>query len=278
MKKLIFLSLGLAMNCLPIMAQSKEEVLPFLNGEYVYEYLRESKMSMGGNVISESRTETEYDDNNNIIRMTVYTNGDKTSETTDYKYGNRTMSNVSNSYMNGQKTSTIKTKNTYADDIYRNILVSEIEMDIMGNISNQRNEWEYDDNGRIIGMKQYQNGELSKEQKDYVWTPNSCEYVEVSYFPMQSTDKVSKKFQDDNYVQNVLETHDMDMNGMKTNSRSEFTYNDKGNIDSMKGYTNEQLTMEWKDYIWGEKKNTHKEIMYMNGSPSSISEVTQYYK
>ena len=111
-----------------------------------------------------------------------------------------------------------------------------------------------------------------------MWTPNSCEYVEISYFPMASSQKVTKKFQDENYVQNILEVHEIDMNGVKMENKNECTYDSDGNLTSMKSYTNGQLTMEWKDYIWGDKKNTHKEVMYMNGTPFMTIEVTQYYK
>ena len=259
-------------------AQTKEEVMPFLKGEYVYEYLRESKNKMGDNIISETISKTDYNDNGNIISMVITTNGEKTMETIDYQYGDREMSNVSNNYLNGQKISTSKTHNTYADDFYRNISVSEIESEQFGNTSNLRIEWTYDDQGRMTGMKQFLNGELLSESTDFVWTPNSCEYITYSYSPIQSVDKVSKKFQDENYVQNVLEIHNIDMNGVSMENKNECTYDNDGNLTSMKSYSNGQLTMEFKDYVWGDKKNTHEEVMYMNDKPYSISEVTQYYK
>lgn len=264
---------------LSVFAQNTaEDAMPFLKGEFVYETLREAKTMMNGSVVSEMCTETTYDDNNNITKILVTTNGQPTLETTDYNYGNRTMSNVSSSYMNGQKLSTKKTSNQYADDFYRNIVVAEIETEGFGHTTKQKNEWSYDEKGRVIGMKQYQDGQLQLEQKDYVWTPNSCEYLEISYFPISSTQKVTKKFQDENYVQNILEIHEIDMNGVKMENKNEYAYDSDGNLSSMKTYTNGQLTMEWKDYTWGDKKNTHTEVMYVNGSPSNITEVTQYYK
>lgn len=279
MKKLVNLAVMAILAGFSTSAQTTaEEVMPFLKGEYVYEYLREAKAMMNGSVVSETRTETTYDDNNHITKILVTTNGQPTLETTDFNYGNRTMSNVSNSYMNGQKLSTTKTSNQYADDFYRNTSIAEIETEGFGNTTKQRNEWSYDEQGRIIGMKQFQDGQLQKEQKDYVWTPNSCEYVEISYFPIASTQKVTKKFQDENYVQNILEVHEIDMNGVKMENKNEYTYDPDGNLTSMKSFSNGQLTMEWKDYKWGDKKNTHTEVMYMNGTPSMTTEVTQYYK
>ena len=259
-------------------AEDTTEDLPFLKSDYLYEYLHEVKTSMGGNVVSETKMETTYDDNNHIISMITTTNGAKTMEMIDYVYGDKIRSNTSNIYLNGQKMMTMKTNSTFADDIYRNMTVNESETDQMGKVSKQRNEWTYDDQGRIIGMKQFLNGELQLEQKDYEWTPNSCSYVEILYFPMKSTKNVSKQFKDDHYIQNILEVHETDMNGVKMESRSEWTYDDAGNMTSFKNYSNGQLSMEWKDFVWGDKKGSHTEIMYMNGAPTTTSEVKQYYK
>lgn len=258
--------------------QKAESVLPFLKGNYVYEYLHESKMLVNGNVINESRTETKYNDKNNIISIKNYQGGQLMLEQVNYLYGNKVCSYETMTYMGGQKTASSKVKNVYVDDIYRNISVSEIENTVNGNTTNQRNEWTYDEQGRMIGMKQYLNGELSKEQLNYVWTPNTCEYEEISYLPMKSTTSVRKEFQDKDYVQNTLELRITDMNGMKSEVKNEYTYNEKGNISSMKSYINEHLTVEWKDYVWGDKQITHTEVMYVNDMPMSTSTVTQYYK
>lgn len=279
MKKFIYLAAAaLSISATAFAQQTKEEAMPFLKGPYAYEILREGKASMNGNPISDTRTETKYDDNNNIISIITTNNGQPMMELVDYVYGDRTLSYVTNSYMNGQKTSTIKTSNQYADDFYRNIAVSEIVMDMLGNTSNQKLEWNYDDQGRVTGMKQYADGQLQSEEKNYVWTPNSCEYEIITYAPIASTQKVSKKFQDDHYVQNVLEIREMDMNGFKTEIKNEYTYDNDGNLTSSKSYTNGDLTSEWKDYNWGDKKSSHTEIMYMNGAPYMVTEVTQYYK
>ena len=252
--------------------------MPFLKGDYVYEILRESKTKMGDNLITETIIKTEYDDNNNIVSIIVTTNGEKTLEMIDYVYGDRKMTNLTNQYLNGQLFSSMKTNNTYDDDFYRNIAVGELETIKGGIPSIQRNEWTYDDQGRMTGMKQYIDGNLSEEQKDYTWTSKSCEYFTYSYSPIQYTEKVTKKFEDDNYVRNVLELHQRDMNGFNIEIKNEATYDNEGNLTSLKSYTNGELTLEFSDYIWGDKKNTHKETMYVNGSPSMISEVTQYYK
>ena len=79
------------------------------------------------------------------------------------------------------------------------------------------------------------------------------------------------------YVQNVCEIHIITINGVQTETKSEYTYDESGNLTSMKNFQDGQLVMEWKDYVWGDKKNTHIEIMYMNGSPMSTTEVTQFY-
>lgn len=270
--------LTLSICSFSVKAQNETDDLPFLKSDYLYEYLHEVKTTMGGNVISETKMETTYDDNNHIMSMITTTNGAKTMEMIDYVYGDKTRSNATNMYMNGQKMMTMKTNSTFADDIYRNMTVNETETEQMGNKSKQRNEWTYDDQGRIIGMKQFLNGDLQLEQKNYEWTPNSCTYEEIQYFPMKSMQKVSKQFKDENYVQNILEIHETDMNGVKMESRSEWTYDDNGNMTSFKNFQNGQLSMEWKDFVWGDKKGSHNEIMYMNGTPTTTSEVKQYYK
>ena len=148
----------------------------------------------------------------------------------------------------------------------------------MGVESKELFEWTFDDKGRIIGLKQYSNNQLLSEQKDYIWTPTSVEYLTINYSPIASVDKVKKVFKDSNYIQNVLETHEIDMNGMKTETRNESEYDENGNINSFKSYSNGQLLMEWTDYVWGDKKSSHKEIMYMNENPISETLVEQYYK
>lgn len=258
--------------------EKAKEAMPFLKSDYAYEYLRVQKNMMGDKVVGEIRTETTYNDDSLITSVITTFNGQKSLELVDYIYGDKTRSHKANTYMNGQLFSSETFSDVFGDDFYRNMTLSECTRTQMGNTSNIRIEWAYDDAGRIISMKQYQDGKLQLEQKDYIWTPNSCEYIAVTYFPITSTDKVNKTFKDSEYVQNILETHDIEMNGVKTNTRSEFAYDDKGNIISMKSYSNGQPLMEWKDYIWSDKKNTHKEITYMNGNMISESCVEQFYK
>jgi hypothetical protein len=255
-----------------------QEAMPFLKGEYVYEYLRESKIMMNGAVISETRTETSYDKNFLITGVVTFTNGQKTLELFDYIYGDRTRMHKANTYMNSQCLSSQEYSDTFIDDFYRNMSVSEITTTSAGISSIQKNEFFYDEQGRIIGMKQFVNGNLQMEQLNYVWTPNSCEYESITYYPVQSTEKVTKRFIDEYYVQNVCEIRIITINGFQTEIKNEYTYDERGNLTSMKNFQNGQLVMEWKDYVWGEKKNTHKEITYMNGSPISTTEVSQYYK
>lgn len=257
--------------------QKAQEAMPFLKGEYVYEYLHVSKLMMNGTVASETRTETTYDENFLVTSITSFTNGQKTLEHCDYVYGDRTRVHKANTYMNGQCTSSQVHTDSFIDDFYRNMSVSEITP-ATGNSPVQRNEFIYDDQGRIVGMKQYVDGVLQSEQFNYVWTPNSCEYESITHHPFQSTDKVSKLFSDENYVQNVCEIHITTINGFQTETKTECTYDENGNITSMKSFQNGQLNMEWKDYVWGDKMNTHTIIMYMNGTPFSTTEVTQYYK
>ena len=252
--------------------------LPFLKSDYLYEYLNESKIMMGGNVVSESKTEITYDDDNHIISMVSYMNGQKLMEMIDYTYSDRKRTHIANNYSHGEIMMSSKVTDTFADDIYRNMLVSERETEMAGNKSVTRYEWIYDDQGRIIGMKEFLDGQLQMEQKEYVWTPNSCEYIEERLLPFPSVTKVTKQFQDEHYVQNVLEIHASDRNGVKTEFRTECQYDDNGNLISLKSYLNGQLSSEWKDYNWGDKKSSHTVISYMNGNPTSTSEVVQYYK
>ena len=205
-----------------------QETLPFLKGEYVYEYLRESKTMMNSTVVN-VRTETSYDENFLITGIKTFTNGQKTLEFFDYVYGDRTRMYKANTYMNGQCISSQEFSDSFIDDFYRNMNVSEIKTTSAGVSS------------------------------------------------IQSTEKVSKKFIDEFYVQNVCEIHIITINGVQTETKSEYTYDESGNLTSMKNFQDGQLVMEWKDYVWGDKKNTHIEIMYMNGSPMSTTEVTQFY-
>lgn len=277
--KEMFSLLMIAIMAISSKAQTEvSDSLPFLKSKYLYEYLHESKTMMNGNVVSETTMETEYDDDNKIVSMITKTNGQKSMESVDYKYGDKTRSYTVNMYMNGNLTQSTNYNDTFADDIYRNMLVSEMKNDIGDDNGIRRFEWTYDDKGRIIGMKHFLNGVLQSEQREYVWTPNSCEYVEETFLPFPSMQHVSKQFKDDNYVQNILEIHKMDMNGMQSESRNEYQYDDDGNIISSKSYSNGELFTEWKDYSWGDKKSTHTEIMYMNGTPMSTTEVTQYFK
>ena len=259
--------------------QKAQEAMPFLKSEYAYEYLRVDKTIMNGMVVSESRTESSYNENFLITGIVTYMNGQKTMELYDYVYGDRTRLHKTNTYMNGQCLSTQDVSDTFVDDFYRNMNLSEITTATGGVVSSmQRIEFTYDEQGRITGMKQFVNGELQTEQFNYVWTPNSCEYESVTYFPFQSTDKVSKKFIDEHYVQNVCETHVMTMNGIQMETKNEYTYDESGNMTSMKSYQNGQLSMEWKDFVWGDKINTYTQVMYVNGAPMSTSVVTRYYK
>ncbi len=286
MKKIIYSCIIMVLACLTIsnpsvIAQNtKEEAMPFLKGDYVYEYLRESKTTMGGNVVSENQTETTYNTENNVTSVITTTNGQKTLEMLAYVYGNKTLTYQGNTYMNGQLLSSQKFSNTYADNFYRNMLTSDIETEGMGSTTKQHIEYSYDNQNRIVGMKHYQDGKLQKEELNYVWTPNTCEFEEITYFPIQSKAKVSRKYQDENYVQVLEEIRITEMGGVTTETKSEYTYLNtyNGNLTSMKNFQNGVLVMEWKDYVWGDKKNTHTEIMYANGSPISTSEVTQYYK
>ena len=258
--------------------EKAKEAMPFLNSDYAFEYLRVQKIMMGDKVIGESRTETTYNDQYLIASIVGTMNGQKTLELVDYEYGDRSRTHTANTYVNGQLYSSALFVDTFGDDYYRNMTISEIYKTQSGIKSKERIEWTYDNDGRITSMKHYQDDKLAIEQKDYIWTPNSCEYTEISYFPTASTSKVKKTFRDSDYVQNILEIHEIEMNGVKTDTRGEFDYDDKGNLISMKSYNNGQLLTEWSNYSWGNKQNTHKETMYMNGTIISESIVEQYYK
>lgn len=258
--------------------EKAKEAMPFLNSDYAFQYLRIQKNLMNGQPIGETRTETKYTDDGLISSIVTTTNGEKTLELIDYEYGDRTRNYKSNTYLNGQLFSNSTFHDTFGDDFYRNMTTSDNITNQMGKPGKVHMEFTYDEEGRIVGMKQYQDDKLQIEQKDYCWTPNSCEYLSITYFPIPSNDHVKKSFQDTNYVQNILEIHEIEMNGTKTDSKSEFTYDDKGNMTSMKNFSNGQLLTEWKDYIWGDKKSSHKEIMYLNGNVISESLVEEFYK
>ena len=87
--------------------------------------------------------------------------------------------------------------------------------------------------------------------------------------------EMSDSFIDDFYRNMSVNEITTTTAGISSVQKNEFTYDENGNIISMKTFQNGQLSMEWKDYVWGDKKNTHVEIMYMNGSPMSTTEVTQ---
>lgn len=278
-KKGILAFLFIAFAAITSCAQTETpDSLPFLKSKYLHEYLHEAKMMMNGNVVSETITETTYDEKDRISSMTIKTNGQKIMEFIDYNYGDKTRNYTVNNFLNGNLSASTIHNDTFADDIYRNMLTSESKNKLADDNSVQLMEWTYDDNGRIIGMKQYLNGVLQSEQRDYVWTTNSCEYVEETFLPFPSISHVSKQFKDNYYVQNILEIHKIDRNGMQSESRNETKYDDDGNIISFKSFDNGELSFEWKDYVWGDNKSTHTEIMYINGNPMSVTEVTQYYK
>lgn len=247
-------------------------------GDYVHPYLHEEKATMNGMVVTQSKTETQYDDKMRPIHQVVTLNGMKQMEISDYVYDGKTTSYIVTYYLNGAENNKEKFTNTYMDDdqLYPVKMVMEAVGPEPRDV--RISEHTYNDEGLITHSVTTKNGVLEIENKNYVYTPNSCDYEFYTTIPAPANGKGHMEFKDGKkYLREVEETvMDYPTGPMKT--RSEHRFDENGMLAGSKVYTNGELSFEFKDYVWGDKKCNYTQVTYANGQPLMVTEISEYYK
>lgn len=108
------------------------------------------------------KTESKYNDKEQLVEEITYINGKLSSKLTDYKYNGTTVSYIQYSYVNGEKVST----------------------------TNVKIERKYNDIGQLITEETYIDGKLATKTTDYKYNGNVVTYIRNYY----SNGKVSSTY------------------------------------------------------------------------------------
>lgn len=167
-----------------------EEV--FTDNSFMPEKLLKRINTIGKEV---SREEYSYDDKGREIGYKVYYFDNLNTEYSGYSYDNKRLTYTLNVYSEGELAGKKRVETVFYDDkCNRSKILSRIQYQGESNTEYIREEYSYDTNGRENGYKFYYLGNLTTEQKDYVYNDLNRELVFniYSYSEHIADDKTSK--------------------------------------------------------------------------------------
>ena len=126
-------------------------------------------------ITEQSRIETSYDTEGRQIGYKQYSSGELIMEFRDYQYNGRTATYWYDYYSGGSLQWTLKNKTTYSEKNWIQTTLG-ITYAEDGTTEQSRIETNYDTEGRQISYKQYSNGELIMELRDYQYNGRTATY------------------------------------------------------------------------------------------------------
>jgi len=116
-------------------------------------------------VTEAGRTETDYDNDGRETGYRLYSNGTLSHQRSDYQYDGRTITYWQDFYSGGNLFSSHKFQITYSD---KNWVQQTRQIQSLDGVTETfRIETDYDNDGRETGYRQYSNGTLSTQYRDY---------------------------------------------------------------------------------------------------------------
>lgn len=126
---------------------------------YVVSYKSNSYVNGKKTSTSNIKTESKYNDNEQLVEEVTYIDGKLASQLTDYKYNGTTISYTQYTYTNGKKTSTtyVKIERKYND--IRQLITEETYID--GKLATKTTDYNYNGNVVTYTRYYYSNGKVS---------------------------------------------------------------------------------------------------------------------
>jgi hypothetical protein len=133
-----------------------------------------------------------------------------------------------------------------------------------------RTEISYDTEGRQIGYKQYSNGVLSLQYRDYQYNGRIATFWGDYYLEgsLNSSFKYQTTYSERNWIQ-TTQSIIYAANGVTEQSRTEISYDTEGRQIGYKQYSNGVLLLQYRDYQYNGRIATFWCDYYLEGSVNS---------
>ena len=150
----------------------------------------------------------DYDSDGRETGYKQYQNGALVLQYHDYQYNGRTVTFWSDSYSDGNVTSSVKMQRTYFDKNWVQ-MTQRITYAADGVVETQRIETDFDNEGREIGRKQYSNEALRSQNRDYQYNGQMVAFWMDFYSGgnVHSTNKIQIVYREPTGSSNVIETN-----------------------------------------------------------------------
>ena len=229
-------------------------------------------------VTETSRTEDDYDNEGRVTGYRFYSNGVLLHQTRDYQYNGRTITFWLDYYSNGNVTSSSKLQRTNRDNNWIQITQT-ISYAADGVTETIRQEFDYDNDGRETGYRQYRDGALRTQHRDYEYDGRTVTFWSDSYSGgnVTSSVKMQRTYFDKNWVQMTQEiTYAAD--GVTETQRIETDFDNDGRETGYRIYSNGVLSSQYRDYQYNGRTVTFWNDTYSGGTLQSSRTVQRVYK
>jgi hypothetical protein len=217
----------------------------------------------------------EYDSQGREIGLKVYSEGSLSSVCRDYSYNGKEATFYMDDYTKGAVSSSYKMKKIFCDDNIR--LKSYIQYASDNTTEYQKQIFDYDSQGREIGLKVYSEGALYSVYRDYTYNGKEVTYY-MDYYKngvVSSSFKMSEIFCDDNIRLKSYIRYASD--NITEEYKQLYEYDSQGREVGSKVYFNGSLSTVSREYTYNGKEVTYYVDGYSNGTVSSSCKLKKIY-
>ena len=217
-------------------------------------------------VTEQLRAEYTYDSEGKRTGYKNYVNGALTIQYRDIQYNGRTATYWSDIYSNGNLQSSNKCKTTYYDTNWIQTTLY-IQYATDGVTEQIRQEYTYDSEGKQTGYKNYSNGVLTNQYRDYQYNGRTLTYWSDTYSNgnLQSSNKWKATYGDKNWIRRTLQIQ-YATDGVTEQVRQEYTYDSEGREIGFKHYNNGVLASQYRDIQYNGRTATFWDDTYSGGN------------
>lgn len=168
-------------------------------------------------------------------------------------------------------------ENSSSSDSRWSSLISYTEYSDTSDVEIRKDLYKYDSQGRVIGVKSYEDGKLSSEKKDYVYSENELTCTRETY----TNDTVSNSYKIVRVYDaaNLLSEIHYRAGTNEESYKLLYEYDSQEREISVKTYINGMLLNEQKNYSYSNNKITYNEyeyphpLIYENGATADCYKV-----
>ena len=248
----------------------------FANQTYDWIQMTQFIQYAANGVTETFRYEYNYDAAGREMGYNYYYNGMLSNKTRDYQYNGRTVIYWLDNYSGGNLQSSNKVQKTYCDKNWIQTTLS-IQYAANGVTETYRVETDYDNDGRETGYRQYQNGVLLIQYRNYQYNGRTLtHWMDVYSGGNTSSSKFQRTYCDKNWIQTTISIQ-YAANGVTEAFRVETDYDNDGRETGYRQYQNGTLSVQYRNYQYNGRTLTHWMDVYSGGNTSS-SKIQRVYK